>query len=858
MREFRGLSIKVIILSIALLLIIPIMIPVSFNTSPFNNRSTGLEHNDIRSNVTNSSKAQPFNMSRYYNPETYVFSNSSFINGYYCNHGNTRQPYDSIYDPHNHLLYLVKYLSSELCIVNLSTETLVSQVNVNTEASCLVYSPINNRIFISSICNDQVAVLNPTTERIVKNISVGIGTCSMALSPKGNVLYAFNEFSKNISVINVSSCRGTGSIRTKYDPTGGITDFNGSIIYAITNQTSNLCIINASTEKVLKDVNTGALIKGITCDSLNGNVYISSILGPDIACFNSHNLSFGNRVQTPLDGKIVFCASNDQIYISDGFTNGFSYLNIQGMIMGKITNVSNFPVSYTLIPSDHLIVTDNYLSCTVTFLNFSTFSIVKTLNTTYSPYSSVYCNYNGYLYVTQKYRDNVLVLELSTMKLISTIPVQGTPTLIKINPFNGEIYVLNSLSDSVTVISPMNDDRTANITLGQNPSDLAFNPHNGTTYVSSCQSINISAIRNNSTTVNYVYRTGFGIREITYDARNSILFAANGILGSVSAISTINQKIFLNPIEVQNPDSLVYCQSNGIVYISNESFSITLWNSVTGIVTHVKTPGFLGRRLFRDSFKKEIFYLTYNREILVYSDNKDSPSAFINSTFNQVCLSFAHNGREIVITDTSQGVVNMLIPRETYGIRVMEYGLSANVPWYFNITGLNNSQKITNNSYSVFLPPGTYNYTAQSSDKVYNSSLRGEAILTQRGLNLSISFTPNIYSVCFRNSEFSSGVRMSVKIDNLSKSSTNSNIYFNLPNGSYIALVELNLSNGNLLFLEGFTVHGRNVSLIPNISLHNENYNVFLGSIYAILFAVMLVAFISVAFIIYIRKFRRI
>ncbi len=806
MLGFRKKLIIVLISIVVFLMLAPTMIP----TEPQNykNRSVSLDSASQTDIIKNLPSNEPVNLSGNYNSDTYVFTNHSLINGYYCNHGNVRQPYDSIYDPTNHLIYVIKLFSSSICIVNASTKSIVKQIPVNTLASCMVYSKINNRIFISSICNDYVVVLNPSTDKAVKDIPVGINSYSLVLNPSDQRLYVFNEFSKNISVINTTDCRGISSIRTKYGTTEGYVSENNEYLFAITNESESLCVINISSQKIVKIINTGAIISGITCDANTGKLYISSAAGPDILCIDRNTLISGNETQTPLDGKLFFCSLNNRIYLSDSISSTFSYLNLSTMTMGNMYNASSFPVSFTLIPSYNIIFLDEFVSCSLSFMNFSTFSIIKTINTTYSPYSAIYCEINGYIYITQEFRNDILILNRSNFNIVSIIPVQLSPKFIRVNPFDRKIYVINSISDTISVISPLTNKILYDVRVGSDPTDIAFNPFNGTAYVSNYLSGNISIIKANSSVVNYQYLAGKGATSLSYDSKTGELFIANKQENEVCMIPTTETNTSTGSILINEPYYVLYCEANELVYISNRSHSLTIFDPSSSKLTEINTPNLLGGMLFNNPSKGEVYYMTYNGEILIFQSGSKAPAYYIKSTSNFECVAFSINSKEILFTDPSQGTISILHLKSEYPLKLTETGLYKGTIWFFNLTTSIHSGPISNQTYLLCVPEGSYSYTAQSSNKVFNSSIEGNVNISESGANQSVEFKKVFNTVIFETTGNLTLNSWSISTNNISKGSEGNIIEMQLPNGSYFASVEMKSSSGSIGFPLEFFVHG--------------------------------------------------
>jgi len=128
-----------------------------------------------------------------------------------------------------------------------------------------------------------------------------------------------------------------------------------------------------------------------------------------------------------------------------------------------------------------------------------------------------------------------------------------------------------------------------------------------------------------------------------------------------------------------------------------------------------------------------------------------------------------------------------------YAVTFIESGLGS-WPWYLNISRVAFSGPIYQSSYSVYLPNGSYAYSASASG--YSTSY-GSFTVNGTNKTLKIEFSMFLYSIYFIESGLPNGTIWFVNISGVcSCSSENNTIKINIQNGSYNYTIENTILKG--------------------------------------------------------------
>ena len=183
-------------------------------------------------------------------------------------------------------------------------------------------------------------------------------------------------------------------------------------------------------------------------------------------------------------------------------------------------------VKYTLVLSNNTLIKGNFLANGSASAPYAIADAVA-----YDPS-------NGYVYVTNQGSNSVSVINGTTNSVIKTVSVGSGPQGVAYDPSNGYVYVTNLGSNSVSVINGANNSVIKTVSVGSYPAGVAFDSSNGYVYVAICGSNSVSVINGTTNSVIKTISVGSEPDAVAYDPSNDYVYVANYGSGTISIIST--------------------------------------------------------------------------------------------------------------------------------------------------------------------------------------------------------------------------------------------------------------------------------------------------------------------------------
>ena len=196
------------------------------------------------------------------------------------------------------------------------------------------------------------------------------------------------------------------------------------------------------------------------------------------------------------------------------------------------------------------------------------------------------------------------------------------------------------------------------------------------------------------------------------------------------------------------------------------------------------------------------------------------PNGTYSYTLGSTDKTYAANTAEFTVNGNSTPETATF--SEAYTITFTETGLPSGTIWYINLSNGMDSGPISASSYSFSLINGTYNYVISTSDKIFSTSTPFGSFNESSGspATISVSFSPNKYSVAFVESGLPSGSIWYVNLSNgvTSGAITGTSYTFSLTNGSYIFTISILVGYSVSPQNGGINVNGANLSNVISFS----------------------------------------
>src|SRR5271157_730714 len=251
--------------------------------------------------------------------------------------------------------------------------------------------------------------------------------------------------------------------------------------------------------------------------------------------------------------------------------------------------VGNEPTGIAYADANRLLYVANSLDNTISVVNASTATVIKTIPVGVRPDAVAYSTRTLNIYVANAEDNDVTVISTATNNVISghsTIQAGSGPSAMVISTSSNELYVADADDGNVTAIDLSSGVAIRNITVGADPTAMAYDPSNNAIYVSNSGDGTVSVIdtKGGADTVINTTQVGNNPRAVVFaPSFNGIgageVYVANADDNTVSVINSAFHVI--KNISVGNdPVALEYAPSNKVVYVAD-----FLDNNVTLIST---------------------------------------------------------------------------------------------------------------------------------------------------------------------------------------------------------------------------------------------------------------------------------
>lgn len=253
----------------------------------------------------------------------------------------------------------------------------------------------------------------------------------------------------------------------------------------------------------------------------------------------------------------------------------------------------------------------------------------------------------------------------------------------------------------------------------------------------------------------------------THSEAGTNIIGGSGISGNYwmnyIGFSTYNDYGLISGNGENNP--ITY--STGAAIQSSGIFSTTPWEVIVYTVVSINgTPSMLAG--------------------LEAVENVNAQYSLPNGAYDYVALpegQYYETQGTFTVQNNFQTVYNQFISNYTYNVTFEAAGLPSGSSWYISLGGVG---AYTTSQYVTYLdvPNGTYNFTAEVPGMNISPSI---GLVTVSGSSefISMTVTPRVYNMTFKESGLPSGTNWSITIGNVTANSTGGNIVFNVTNGNY-------------------------------------------------------------------------
>jgi len=110
-------------------------------------------------------------------------------------------------DEKNHRLYTVTKENNSLYVADLSTKTILKQVQMSAEGYTCILSPAKEKLYISLWGGDKLLVYDTKKESITDSVNTGRNPNDLCITKNGNFVFVANAVDNSVSVIDTRSLK---------------------------------------------------------------------------------------------------------------------------------------------------------------------------------------------------------------------------------------------------------------------------------------------------------------------------------------------------------------------------------------------------------------------------------------------------------------------------------------------------------------------------------------------------------------------------------------------------------------------------------------------------------------------------
>ena len=146
--------------------------------------------------------------------------NNTLLNGNNNLIGNGICPQGIAFDPLNGNLYVANYCSSNVSIINGTTNKVIGSVYGNSFHYGIAFDPLNGNLYVANYCSSNVSIINGTTNNVIGSVNAGHYPYGIAFDSSNGKVYVSNFGSNNVSIINGTTNKVIGNVSVGTAPEG--------------------------------------------------------------------------------------------------------------------------------------------------------------------------------------------------------------------------------------------------------------------------------------------------------------------------------------------------------------------------------------------------------------------------------------------------------------------------------------------------------------------------------------------------------------------------------------------------------------------------------------------------------------
>ena len=272
------------------------------------------------------------------------------------------------------------------------------------------------------------------------------------------------------------------------------------------------------------------------------------------------------------------------LYIPNQHANTVSVIDGSTYSAIKTITVGQEPYGVGISPDGKTVFITNMAADTVSVIDTATNTVTKTVSVGDFPFGVVVSPDGRYAYVANAADDNISVIDTSGYTVVAHITVGDDPHGVVVHPDGSKLYVTNYFGSTVSVINTSTYGLIKTIAVGTNPHGIAIHPSGSYVYTANVLGDSLSVISTSSNSVIKTVNTGRYPFFPAIDSSGQYLYVSNYGSNSVTVVDASSNTAVGNIPVGSAPHGISLDSTSSRMYVANEG-----GNSISVIDTSSRT-----------------------------------------------------------------------------------------------------------------------------------------------------------------------------------------------------------------------------------------------------------------------------
>ena len=202
-------------------------------------------------------------------------------------------PSGIVFSPDGSLFYVActgPFFHGVLYVFKASDNTLINQIDLNISPYSIALSPDGSRLYFTDPFG-YIIVLDALNFTQLASLQYANRPIAVAVSPDGKRFYVSDEFKNNVLVINSATLEIISTVPVGRMPQNIIVSPDGSKIFVVNTTSSNVSVIDGFTNKVISTIDVGASPLGGSLSPDGNQLYVENSGSQSVSVINTSDYS---------------------------------------------------------------------------------------------------------------------------------------------------------------------------------------------------------------------------------------------------------------------------------------------------------------------------------------------------------------------------------------------------------------------------------------------------------------------------------------------------------------------------------------------------------------------------------------